>query len=163
MTNHTNWTGDLTEGATIFVATQNGQFSKCRVESVRDRYFSVEGIEPEFDKLTACSIDGLQHSYPDDFESREIFGLLQQKNRLMSLQIDSLSLLQVQFMLAGLELARKRYGYQYRGSKATDTNQKCRLAMSIDDSLHPTQIAYILAGLKLSLLQTEVNHDCEPT
>lgn len=79
---------------------------------------------------------------------------------LKSLQIDSLSLQQVQYMLAGLELARKRYGYQYRGSKAVDTNQKGRLAMSIDDSLHPIQIAYILAGLKLSLLQTEVNHDC---
>lgn len=44
MTNHTNWTGDLTEGATIFVATPDGQLSKCRVESVRDRHFSVEGI-----------------------------------------------------------------------------------------------------------------------
>ncbi|BCA42083.1 hypothetical protein VC585_26310 [Citrobacter freundii] len=160
MTNHTNWTGDLTEGATIFVATPDGQLSKCRVESVRDRHFSVEGIEREFDKLNACSVDGLLHSYPDDFESRELFGVCQQKNRLKSLQIDSLSLQQVQYMLAGLELARKRYGYQYRGSKAVDTNQKGRLAMSIDDSLHPIQIAYILAGLKLSLLQTEVNHDC---
>lgn len=160
MTNHTNWTGDLIEGATIFVATQNGQFSKCRVESVRDRYFSVEGIECEFDKLNACSVDGLLHAYPDDFESRENFSLNQQKIRLMSLQIDSLSFQQVQYMLAGLELARKRYGYQYQGSKAADTDQKCKLAMSINDSLHPTQIAYILAGLKLSLIQTEVNHDC---
>lgn len=79
MTNHTNWTGDLTEGATIFVATPDGQLSKCRVESVRDRHFSVEGIEREFDKLNACSVDGLLHSYPDDFESRELFGLCQQK------------------------------------------------------------------------------------
>lgn len=159
MTNHTNWTGDLTEGATIFVATPDDSSANVR-SRVRSRpTFLGRGIEREFDKLNACSVDGLPLT--PTISSRGLFGLCQQKNRLKSLQIDSLSLQQVQYMLAGFRnLPGKIWIPVPRQQSRRYQSEKGRLAMSIDDSLHPIQIAYILAGLKLSLLQTEVNHDC---
>ena len=81
--------------------------NSLNVESVvRDRHFSV-GIDDEFDKLNACSVDGVTTLLPRHFEVEGVIWSVPAKNRLKSLQIDSLSLQQVQYMLAGTELAEE--------------------------------------------------------
>lgn len=160
MTIHANWTGDLINGAIIFVATSDGQLHRRKVVSVSDRFFTVEGVCSNFDKLNACTDDGATHAYPDDYDSRELYQQYRQKKFLMSIPIKEVSSLQIGYMLAALELTMTNYGYTYPGRDEVHLDPRARLAMSISDSLHPMQIAYILAGFKLSLLLQEVNHDC---
>ncbi|WOB81882.1 hypothetical protein [Providencia sp. PROV114] len=145
------WTGNLYTGSTVFIQHQDGHLSKGEVVNVAEQRFIVAGISSPFDKFTATSIEGVV-ALPDEYDVRERYSIQQQRDYLDHLDIATLSSHQVNYIYAGLHLAKRAGGGALPGMPVTETPEGIhRYIQELNlNALSELQVMYMLTGLKIA-------------